>query len=84
MGSVSARISPTIARTSNTHNIRYRAWFMMSKDTTARSLLRTLLTLKAAKDVGSKKKPDADFTDALVNEDTDIPERKVFGERRLS
>ena len=26
----------------------------------------------------------ADFTDALVNESTDIPERKVFGERRLS
>jgi uncharacterized protein YjbI with pentapeptide repeats len=26
----------------------------------------------------------ADFTDALVNEATDIPEHKVFGERRLS
>jgi uncharacterized protein YjbI with pentapeptide repeats len=26
----------------------------------------------------------ADFTDALVDEATDIPERKVFGERRLS
>ena len=25
-----------------------------------------------------------DFTDALVDEATDIPERKVFGERRLS
>ena len=26
----------------------------------------------------------ADFTDALVDEGTDIPERKVFGEQRLS
>ena len=32
----------------------------------------------------SRQHSSADFTDALVNEATDIPERKVFGERRLS
>jgi uncharacterized protein YjbI with pentapeptide repeats len=32
----------------------------------------------------SRRHSSADFTDALVNEATDIPERKVFGERRLS
>jgi uncharacterized protein YjbI with pentapeptide repeats len=31
----------------------------------------------------SRRHSSADFTDALVNEATDIPERKVFGERRL-
>jgi uncharacterized protein YjbI with pentapeptide repeats len=31
-----------------------------------------------------RRHSSADFTDALVNEATDIPERKVFGERRLS
>ncbi len=31
----------------------------------------------------SRRHSSADFTDALVNEGTDIPERKVFGERRL-
>jgi hypothetical protein len=31
-----------------------------------------------------RQHPSADFTDALVDEGTDIPERKVFGERRLS
>jgi hypothetical protein len=56
---------------------------MMSKDTTARSLLRTLLTLKAAKDVGSKKKPHADFHEALVDETTDIPGRKYSGTMRV-
>jgi uncharacterized protein YjbI with pentapeptide repeats len=30
-----------------------------------------------------RQHPSADFTDALVDEATDIPERKVFGERRL-
>jgi hypothetical protein len=30
-----------------------------------------------------RQHPSVDFTDALVNEATDIPERKVFGERRL-
>jgi uncharacterized protein YjbI with pentapeptide repeats len=30
-----------------------------------------------------RRHSSADFTDALVNEYTDIPERKVFGERRL-
>jgi Pentapeptide repeats (8 copies) len=32
----------------------------------------------------SRRHSSADFTDALVDEATDIPERKVFGERRLS
>jgi len=32
----------------------------------------------------SRRHSSADFTDALVNEATDIPEHKVFGERRLS
>jgi uncharacterized protein YjbI with pentapeptide repeats len=31
-----------------------------------------------------RRHSSADFTDALVNEATDIPEHKVFGERRLS
>ena len=31
-----------------------------------------------------RRHSSADFTDALVNEATDIPERKIFGERRLS
>ena len=31
-----------------------------------------------------RRHSSADFTDTLVNEATDIPERKVFGERRLS
>jgi uncharacterized protein YjbI with pentapeptide repeats len=31
----------------------------------------------------SRRHSSADFTDALVNEATDIPEHKVFGERRL-
>jgi uncharacterized protein YjbI with pentapeptide repeats len=31
----------------------------------------------------SRQHSSADFTDALANEGTDIPERKVFGERRL-
>ena len=31
-----------------------------------------------------RRHSSADFTDALVDEATDIPERKVFGERRLS
>ena len=31
-----------------------------------------------------RRHASADFTDALVDEATDIPERKVFGERRLS
>jgi uncharacterized protein YjbI with pentapeptide repeats len=31
-----------------------------------------------------RRHSSADFTDALVNEGTDIPERKVFAERRLS
>ena len=31
----------------------------------------------------SRRHSSADFTDALVNEATDIPEIKVFGERRL-
>lgn len=32
----------------------------------------------------SRRHSSADFTDAFVNEATDIPEHKVFGERRLS
>jgi uncharacterized protein YjbI with pentapeptide repeats len=32
----------------------------------------------------SRRHSSADFTDALVNEGTDIPERKVFAEWRLS
>jgi len=32
----------------------------------------------------SRQHSSADFTDSLVDEATDIPERKVFGERRLS
>jgi uncharacterized protein YjbI with pentapeptide repeats len=32
----------------------------------------------------SRRHSSADFTDALVNEATGIPEHKVFGERRLS
>ena len=31
-----------------------------------------------------RRHSSADFTDALVNEATDIPEHRVFGERRLS
>ena len=31
-----------------------------------------------------RRHSSADFTDALVNEASDIPEHKVFGERRLS
>jgi hypothetical protein len=33
--------------------------------------------------VAPSRRVSADFTDALVDEATDIPELKVFGERRL-
>jgi three-Cys-motif partner protein len=42
------------------------------------SLYRAEIGLRRSRHVS------ADFTDALVNEATDIPERKVFSERRLS